>query len=396
MDYELIKRLLHQILNADVYIVSNQEDLGNFQSKNCFNEKLQPLFTAQSLAYLIESMSDNTFYEIFDKLNLCVFFFKFEESTFIIGPYAASEPNEKNLQKILIHNNIPASFLKSLLLYYTNYSIHNTYELQHVVTSIIVSFCPEHCEYQYRSLLGFEEKPEIPEFYYNEEIDYSDIYKRYNIENYLLDSITKGEVSNIKAAFHSMISQPQSVTGQFSNTAYQSPSAILRALARKAAEKGGLSVITIDEITQRYAQRMSPNANVSTEKLYLSDMLTELAMAVNENKKKAAGLSPAVLQVIEHIELNYSQNITTESLCRLTGYSSSRLSTLFKAETGKTVTEYIAFIRCEKAKELLTETQLSIQNISSYVGYSDNNYFVKVFKKQYQTTPSAYRNQREP
>lgn len=134
---------------------------------------------------------------------------------------------------------------------------------------------------------------------------------------------------------------------------------------------------------------MSPNANVSTEKLYLSDMLTELAMAVNENRKKAAGLSPAVLQVIEHIELNYSQNITTESLCRLTGYSSSRLSTLFKAETGKTVTEYIAFIRCEKAKELLTETQISIQNISSYVGYSDNNYFVKVFKKQYQTTPEG-------
>ena len=63
----------------------------------------------------------------------------------------------------------------------------------------------------------------------------------------------------------------------------------------------------------------------------------------------------------------------------------------FKKETGITVNEYITNQRCKKASEFLSETTYSIQEIGSYVGYDDNNYFVKVFKKVYNTTPSQYR-----
>ena len=52
---------------------------------------------------------------------------------------------------------------------------------------------------------------------------------------------------------------------------------------------------------------------------------------------------------------------------------------------------YIAKKRCEKAALMLKETALQIQEISAYVGYPDNNYFIKVFKKMYNTTPSEYR-----
>lgn len=47
--------------------------------------------------------------------------------------------------------------------------------------------------------------------------------------------------------------------------------------------------------------------------------------------------------------------------------------------------------RTKKAAGLLSTTKHSIQDISTYVGYLDNNYFVKVFKSQYDMTPSDYR-----
>ena len=56
-----------------------------------------------------------------------------------------------------------------------------------------------------------------------------------------------------------------------------------------------------------------------------------------------------------------------------------------------TITQFISQLRCTQAAELLAENRLSIQEISAYVGYIDNNYFVKVFKKQYGMTPSEYR-----
>ena len=53
---------------------------------------------------------------------------------------------------------------------------------------------------------------------------------------------------------------------------------------------------------------------------------------------------------------------------------------LFGKETGKTVNQYIMQLRCERVAELLQNSQLLVQEISSYVGYEDNNYFAKVFK----------------
>ena len=58
-----------------------------------------------------------------------------------------------------------------------------------------------------------------------------------------------------------------------------------------------------------------------------------------------------------------------------------------------TITEYLANLRCTEASRLLKESAYPIEEIAAYVGYLDNNYFVKVLKKKYGLTPSEYRNQ---
>ena len=78
-------------------------------------------------------------------------------------------------------------------------------------------------------------------------------------------------------------------------------------------------------------------------------------------------------------------------MCQISVYSCFQTGRLFKHETGRTITQYIVHLRCRQAAEMLRETNLPVQEISSYVGYTDNNYFVKVFKKVIGNTPSEYR-----
>lgn len=162
-------------------------------------------------------------------------------------------------------------------------------------------------------------------------------------------------------------------------------------MVRKAAEKSGLSPIIIDEITGRYAQLSASGKRASEWVSYTKDMILELTKAVRKHISKAGKYSHIVSEIIEQAELNLSHDILLSYFAEEYGVSESYLSKKFKKETGLTFGSYISKKRCEKAALLLKETALQVQEISNYVGYPDNNYFIKVFKKMYNMTPSEYR-----
>lgn len=398
MDLELFRNLLHNLLNAEVTIYDDDiRTLAAFEDAHCFQKELQPMFTAGSLSYLLDSMNDTTFYEIVDKLDVCLFFFQFKKKVFFIGPYVRREYSGVEMQNILIQNKMPASYATSLKLYYTAMPLLGARQIQRTATACMVSFDPLLREYAYRRLQGFQEEPKEPKTYRQDSIDYSAVYHRYHLENRLLKLIEKGEVEGISQVYEEMQDQPSSLADLFRSPVYQSPISILRALARKAAEQSGLSIITIDSITQKAVQRLSGIGidDIRKQTEYCYDMLIELTTAVRSHLANTSGYPPAIVKVVEYLSLNYTQNIHMDILCQISGYSSSHLAKIFKQETGRTITQYIADLRCHQAAEMLRETNLPIQEISSYVGYMDNNYFVKVFRKVMGNTPSEYREGRE-
>lgn len=392
MDLEFFRKLLHNLLNAEVIIHDNDiRTLATFEDAYCFQKALQPMFTIDSLSYLLGSMNDTTFYEIVDKLDVCLFFFQFKKKVFLIGPYVRTEYSDEKIQNILIENKMPASYATSIKLYYTAMPLLSTYQIQRTVTACMVSFDPLLQEYTYRRLLGFQEEPKEPKIYRQDSIDYSTVYHRYHVENSLLKLIGKGEVERIIQAFEKMQNESSSLIDLYLSPVYQSPISILRALARKAAEQSGLSVITIDQITQKSVQRLSGIDDINKQRQCCYEMLIELTTAVRDHLVNTSGYSPAIVKVVEYLSLNYTQNINIDVLCQISDYSSSHLAKIFKHETGRTITQYIADLRCRQAAEMLRETNLPVQEISSYVGYTDNNYFVKVFKRVMGNTPSEYR-----
>ena len=92
-----------------------------------------------------------------------------------------------------------------------------------------------------------------------------------------------------------------------------------------------------------------------------------------------------------YIENNYMKNITLEDLGSYLGFNSSYFSSFFKKETGTSFVEYLSKVRMEKAKELLKEPGLRIQDVCLMVGYNDVKYFTKLFIKHTGLKPNEFR-----
>ena len=91
------------------------------------------------------------------------------------------------------------------------------------------------------------------------------------------------------------------------------------------------------------------------------------------------------------IEENFRRDISLDDVSREVDISPYYFSKLFKQETGRNFIEHLTEIRLKNARDLLQNSQLSIKEICAQSGYSDPNYFSRIFKKYEGVTPSEFR-----
>ena len=97
-------------------------------------------------------------------------------------------------------------------------------------------------------------------------------------------------------------------------------------------------------------------------------------------------------RISQYIEENYDQDLSLTDLAEHFHLSYSYLSSYFKQQTNENLTTYINKVRIEKAKQLLLNWDLSISEVNRMTGFSEHNYFSKVFKKITGQTPVEYRS----
>jgi len=98
-----------------------------------------------------------------------------------------------------------------------------------------------------------------------------------------------------------------------------------------------------------------------------------------------------VSKAIAYINQNYRKDISLDDVSREVNISPYYFSKRFKEETGVNFIDYLTTLRIDHAKVLLKENQLSMKEICAQIGYSDPNYFSRIFKKLVNLTPSEYR-----
>lgn len=97
-------------------------------------------------------------------------------------------------------------------------------------------------------------------------------------------------------------------------------------------------------------------------------------------------------QIIQFVDRNFKKSISLEDLANIAGFSAPYLSRIFKDEFGMNFSSYIHSLRIREAKNLLRQSDLSIKEISYELGFSDSNYFARVFKKTTGISASQYQN----
>lgn len=119
-----------------------------------------------------------------------------------------------------------------------------------------------------------------------------------------------------------------------------------------------------------------------------------LVVAVNklpQLEKEEGNRDDRLLAMINYIQSNY-RTVTLESLAEEFHLSTPYVSKYIKDKSGKTFGEHVTQIRLKKAKTLLRNGNMTIENISYSIGYPNAEHFSRVFKKAFQMTPVQYRS----
>ncbi|MCI5856132.1 MAG: 2-isopropylmalate synthase [Agathobacter sp.] len=122
--------------------------------------------------------------------------------------------------------------------------------------------------------------------------------------------------------------------------------------------------------------------------------INALVVAVNklpQLQKEEGNRDDRLLAMINYIQSNY-RTVTLESLAEEFHLSTPYVSKYIKDKSGRTFGEHVTQIRLKKAKTLLKNGNMTIENISYSIGYPNAEHFSRVFKKAFQMTPVQYRS----
>ncbi|WP_433938648.1 AraC family transcriptional regulator [Paenibacillus lautus] len=168
------------------------------------------------------------------------------------------------------------------------------------------------------------------------------------------------------------------------------PSTALSALEREEALKhkpGCYELIheRLKAIHQQWRERPSYYA------MMIEALLTEVLIYISRELDRGVITPEKHLhaeRMKSYIERHYRERITKEELGDAIGKTPNYAAALFKSVTGQTISQYVHAQRMKRAAYLLTESQLTVQEIAVFLGYQDLSYFYRIYKRFTGSAPS--------
>lgn len=403
MHYDSVLTYVRKVLeNRHIPTVIYEEPFEEIQSIDCgLRESLYKGFNKkEDFTYFMDACRENTLYYLTDEYYcsyVCMQLPNPEKlQYFIIGPFTYIHINQKNYLTLLDALNIPANLLPILENYYYNIAFVNSETQFKNLISTLCDIIWENSHYSVSAVYGnLWNMPYAREFVSDlEEESYllptniNIVEARYTFENQLMQAVAQGNLALIDQLF----SKENSIRyiPRMENTLrdYKNYMIVFNTILRKAAEQGAVHPVYLDQLSSKFARKIEALTSAAEHSLE-REMLHKYCLLVRNYSVK--GYSPIIQKVINQIDLNLTSDLGLKALSEMFNISAGYLSTLFKKETGVTLTDYVNKKRVEHAILLLNTTQLQIQTIASYCGVLDINYFTRIFKKFTEVTPKKYR-----
>lgn len=167
----------------------------------------------------------------------------------------------------------------------------------------------------------------------------------------------------------------------------------LLVLMSRAAIDGGADVNDIFRLSQSYEPEIEKLRNLEELNRWLSMVLHRFINFVFDfNDIKHHNV---IYQTTAYIKENLAEKLTLEDAAEHVSLSKSYFCRILKDELGYTFTEYVNHLRVERAKLYLRDSTMSIADIAYAVGFDDQSYFTRIFKKLTNVSPGQYRKSKK-
>jgi two-component system response regulator YesN len=157
----------------------------------------------------------------------------------------------------------------------------------------------------------------------------------------------------------------------------------------RAFHEGGMKYSFLDR--DEYLQSVLATESYEELRAWFVRKIAESARNVTTKADEKA--NRIIAKARAYIDRSFCRELTLEEVSREVHVSPYYFSKLFKEQTGDNFINYVTLKRIETAKQLLRDGRLNIKSICSEVGYSDPNYFSRLFKRFEGVTPTEYREQ---
>ena len=318
----------------------------------------------------------------------------------IIGPYTEQNLNKMDLLSIFDQYGVPSHIQESLLQYYVTIPFVDDVSNIRILLSAFYETIWENKE----SCIFTEVHQNLIEKYMKEfpgvllehitdetDIDFKMklIEERYQIENTLMKYISQGNFDKAAATLAGLNSALMENRAGTRLRDYKNYSIVLNTVLRKGAEAGLVHPIHIDKLSSHFAKKIEALTSLEQGKPLFSEMIRKYCFLVKNHSLKEYSL--LIQKVVTRIDADLTADQSLKTHAALLNVHPSYLSTLFRKETGVTLTEYVNQKRVEYGVFLLNTTNMQIQMVAHHCGISDLNYFTRIFKKQIGKTPSEYK-----
>lgn len=215
------------------------------------------------------------------------------------------------------------------------------------------------------------------------------VEQRYQVEQQMIAAVKQQNIKESIRLHKKMLqfNYGQRTSNQLRNS--KNFMIVFNTLLRTAARECEVHPFYIDKISHQFAIEIEQCTNDLQLTRLSTDMIRKYSLLIHNHSVKK--YSDNIQDCVTYIDLHYNDSLTLKKMAEYLNLNSSYLSTLFKKEIGKTVTEYVTQTRIKQALLLLNSTKQSIRDVANQCGFDDINYFSRIFKKYQGISPSSYR-----
>lgn len=206
-------------------------------------------------------------------------------------------------------------------------------------------------------------------------------------EKELLDQVRLGSVPKVKELLNDLLGYVLFSRGA-EIEAVRHRAVELTALLSRVSVDGGAPAEIIYDLTDRLLPSLYAESDLDTLCLKLQEIAESFMSAMFVRQDKG---NRHIRRALGFMAEHYGEHIELSDAAKFVGLSPGYFSTLFCSTVGVSFREQLSLIRVEKSKQLLLATDSSLADIAAAVGFPDQSYFCKVFKRLEGVSPGKFR-----